>query len=73
MKAEAITCQIRAIADYILSAKHTAADLRNIAVEMADTRFVIEAEIQRRDDIERSGTRALHKLMGFPEPEGGAA
>ena len=69
MKVDAITCQIRAIADHVLDANYSAADLRQLAVEMADTRAIVEAEIRRRD---ARAKLALHTLLGQPL-EGGVA
>jgi hypothetical protein len=73
MKVSAIICQIRAIADHILEADYPAGDLREIAVEMADTRAVVEAEIRRRDGLAKSAKLALHQLLIGKSPEGGAA
>jgi hypothetical protein len=71
--ANAITCQIRAIADHVLNADYNGTDLRLIAVEMCDTRAIIEAEILRLDGKAASGKRALRTLLTGRAPEGGAA
>jgi hypothetical protein len=61
---KAITGQLRAIANHVLRTKdYSAADLREIAVEMADTRAVIEAEILRLDGVSRQGRIALRELL----------
>lgn len=72
IKREAIVCQVRAIADYIASGDYTAADLREISVEMTDTRALVEQKIKQADAQEERGNRALRQLL-TGQPEGGAA
>lgn len=70
---KAIICQVRALADHVLESDYSAADLRQIAVEMADTRALVEAEILRRDGKARAGKRALRELLTGHASEDGAA
>ena len=70
---KAITCQIRAIADHILDVDYSGSDLREIAVEMADTRAIVEAEILRLDGQSKSAKRALRTLLTGHAPGDGAA
>ena len=69
----AIKCQLRAIADHILQADYPTGDLRELAVEMCDTRAVTEAEILRRDGKSRQARQALCTLLTGQPPEGSAA
>lgn len=70
---KAITCQVRALADHVLKTDYSGAELREIAVEMADTRALIESEIRRLDGKAKSAERALHQLFGVQSPKDGAA
>jgi len=51
---------------------YSAGDLREIAVEMADTRAIVEAEILRLDGKSQRGRRAVRALLGTP-PDGSNA
>jgi hypothetical protein len=68
----AINGQLRAIADHVLKVDYSAGDLREIAVEMADTRAIVEAEILRLDGKSQRGRRAVRALLGTP-PDGSNA
>lgn len=65
----AIVGQVKAIADHILDAQYSAADLRLIAVELLDTKALAESEIRRLDGKSERGRLALRKLL---TPEGAA-
>jgi hypothetical protein len=62
-RVEAITCQIRAVADHVLDADYSGAELRLVAVELRDTLALVEVEINRKDDVAKGGKRALRQLM----------
>jgi hypothetical protein len=74
MNAQALVCQIKGIADFILRTEDfTAAELRLVAVELRDTIALVESEILRLDGKAQCGKRALRQLLTGTEPPKGAA